>query len=172
MPLLPPRLAPLALLFFLAALGPACTAELEEGCLDGQCVPPGQPPIPPLPTTGSGGGGGGGGDVDAGDAGPTTCDVTPETGDFPCDVFAVLQTHCHTCHQSPPVSGAPYSLLTYEDTRALHGMTTKPRFVRMAEVVESGFMPLGATLPEAEKQTLLDWLTTCGLPAPDGMGCE
>ncbi|MDI1478349.1 hypothetical protein [Polyangium sp. y55x31] len=165
MPLFFRRLAPLALLPLLAALGPACTAELEEGCLGGQCVPPGSPPIPPLPTSGSGGGGGGG------DAGPT-CEDTPQTGDFPCDVFTVLQTHCHTCHQSPPLNGAPYSLLTYEDTRLPHGMTTKPRFVRMAEVVESGFMPLMATLPAADKQILLDWLSTCGLPAPDGMGCE
>ena len=163
------RLAPLALLSLLAALaslGAACTADLEEGCLGGECVPPGKPPVPPLPTSGTGGGGGGGGD-----AGPT-CEDTPETGDFPCDIFAILQTHCHNCHQSPPLSGAPYSLLTYEDTRPLHGITTKPRFVRMAEVVESGFMPLMATIPEPEKQTLLDWLNTCALPAPDGMGCE
>ncbi|MDC3955890.1 hypothetical protein [Polyangium jinanense] len=167
MPLLSRRLAPLALLSFLAALGPACTAELEEGCLGGQCVPPGSPPIPPLPTSDGGGGAGGGG---GGDAGPT-CEDTPATGDFPCDVFTVLQTHCHGCHQSPPLNNAPYSLLTYEDTRLPHGMTTKPRFVRMAEVVESGFMPLMATLPEADKQILLDWLSTCGLPA-EGMGCE
>ncbi len=47
-----------------------------------------------------------------------------------------------------------------------------PRFQRMAEVIESGFMPIGASLPAADKQTLLDWLSTCGLPAADGMGCE
>jgi len=159
MPSLPRFLAPLALISALAALGSACTAELEESCLGGECVPPGAPPVPPAPTSGAGGGG-------------AACDDTPATGDFPCDVFDLLQTHCHTCHSDPPKNGAPYSLLTYEDTRAPHLMTAEFRFERMAKAIESGFMPIGETLTDADKQTLLDWLSTCGLPAPDGMGCE
>lgn len=134
-----------------------CTAELEEGCLAGECSPPGMPVVPSNSTSSSSGG--------------PSCDTTPATGTFPCDVFTVLQTHCHSCHQAPPVNAAPYSLLTYEDTRALNGATTTPRWKRMGEVVETGFMPLGKTMPDADKQILLDWVSGCGLPADD-MGCE
>jgi hypothetical protein len=160
MPSLPRLLAaPLAAL--LAALGPACTADLEEGCLGGECVPPGgSPPIPPH-GAGSGGSGGGG----------PSCENVTDTGDFPCDVFTVLQKNCHTCHQNPPQKGAPFSLLMYEDTQAPYGMTGT-RWERMREVVESGFMPQGSTLTDNDKQILLGWLEACAQPAADGMGCE
>jgi len=69
------------------------------------------------------------------------------------------------------MNNAPFPLLTYEDTQAPFG-ADKQRWQRMAEVVESGFMPLGKVLPAADKQTLLDWLGQCAPPAPDGMGCE
>lgn len=158
--MLVPRLWPLAMACLFAFSGAACTAELEEGCLSGDCSFPGKPVVP-APTTGSGTGGAGG----------SSCATTPATGDFPCDVFAALQTNCHSCHQNPPVSGAPFSLLTYEDTRALFGMTTIPRWQRMGEVIDSGFMPLGTTISATDKQLLLDWVATCALPA-ETMGCE
>ncbi len=141
--------------------GTACTAELEEGCLGGECSPPGKPNVPANTTSSSSGGGGAGG---------SPCETTPATGDFPCEVFTVLQNNCHSCHQSPPQSGAPYSLLTYEDTRVPFFMD-KLRWQRMGEVVDSGFMPFGATITPADKQILLDWVSTCALPA-DAMGCE
>lgn len=150
----------ISLVAFFAACGFAftgCTAELEEGCLAGECSPPGMPVVPNSSSSSS--------------SGAPSCDTTPDTGNFPCEVFTVLQTHCHSCHQAPPVSGAPYSLLTYEDTRPLNGMTTTPRWKRMAEVVKTGFMPLGKTMPEADKQVIYDWVAECGLPADD-MGCE
>jgi len=154
------RLWPLAFAYIFVISGGACTAELQEGCLSGDCSPPGTPNVPSS-TTSSGAGGAGG----------ASCDTTPATGDFPCDVFTVLQNNCHSCHQAPPLNGAPYSLLTYEDTRELNGMTTTPRWKRMGEVVESGFMPLGKTISAMDKQILLDWVAGCALPA-DTMGCE
>jgi len=155
-------------LVFASFLVPACTANLEEGCLGGDCVPPGTPPIPaPWPTSGGGGGGG----ADGGDGG-LSCMNTSPTGDFPCEVFAALQTNCHTCHQSPPLNGAPFSLLTYEDTQQPFGTLGQLRWQRMLEVVDSGFMPLGKTITPADKQVLLDWLNGCAQPAATGMGCE
>ncbi len=139
----------------------ACTADLEEGCLSGECSPPGKPPVPTNTSTSSGAGGAGG----------SSCESTPATGDFPCDVFTVLQNNCHSCHQAPPLNGAPYSLLTYEDTREIITTTMLPRWKRMGETVESGFMPLGKAIPEADKQLLLDWVAGCALPA-ETMGCE
>ncbi len=155
------RLWLLAFACSLIVVGTACTAELEEGCLGGECSPPGKPNIPANTSSSSGGGGAGG----------SPCETTPATGDFPCEVFTVLQNNCHACHQSPPLSGAPYSLLTYEDTRALNGATTTPRWKRMGEVVDVNFMPLGSSMPAPDKQILLDWVSTCALPA-DTMGCE
>lgn len=149
---------------------PACTAELDEGCLGGVCSPPGQPPIPPN-TTSSSGTGGAGGSGGAGGGGGSSCETTPATGDFPCEVFTVLQNNCHSCHQNPPVNGAPYTLLTYEDTRALNGATTIPRWQRMGEVVQTGFMPFGTTMSAPDKQILLDWVAMCAPPA-SGTGCE
>lgn len=69
------------------------------------------------------------------------------------------------------MSGAPYSLLTYEDTRQLNGLTTTVRWKRMGEVVDSSFMPLGIVMPAADKQILLDWVAACAPPAMS-MGCE
>jgi cytochrome c peroxidase len=93
------------------------------------------------------------------------------TGDYPCDVFTVLGNNCHTCHQSPPQNGAPFSLLTYEDTQADYA-AGKKRWQRMKEVVEIGFMPLGSSLTDNDKQILLGWLEGCAQPAAEGMGCE
>jgi hypothetical protein len=151
----------LTLASFAIIVSTACTAELEEGCIGGMCSPPGKPNVPANTTSSSSGGGGAGG---------SPCETTPATGDFPCDVFTVLQNNCHSCHQSPPTNNAPFSLLTYEDTRVPFGMT-KFRWQRIGEVVDSGFMPLGQTMPPADKQILLDWVSTCALPA-DAMGCE
>ena len=160
LPRLPRVLAILAISSLFSALLASCTADLEEGCLGGECVPPGSPPIPaewPVSDAGSDG---------------ATCTGTPDVGDFPCDVFALLQTHCQTCHQAPPLNGAPFSLLTYEDTRQPFGSTGKQRWQRMAEVIETGFMPLGQMIPAADKDAFLAWLNACAVPAPDGMGCE
>lgn len=39
---------------------------------------------------------------------------------LPCDVRAILRTHCSTCHGASPQFGAPYALATAADLRA-HG---------------------------------------------------
>lgn len=157
---LPRFLSLLILSAAFAALLASCTANLEEGCLAGECVPPGSAPVPPEWPK------------DAGSDAPACMDTT-DVGDFPCDVFALLQTHCQTCHQEPPLNGAPFSLLTYEDTQQPFGVMGQQRWQRMAEVVESGFMPpSGVVLPAADKEALLAWLTACAQPAPMGMGCE
>lgn len=32
-----------------------------------------------------------------------------------CEVLEALQHHCLSCHSSPPINGAPFPLLSYED---------------------------------------------------------
>lgn len=99
--------------------------------------------------------------------------MTPATGAFPCDVYQVLKGKCHKCHTDPQKFGAPFPLLTYEDTRQLYGSGT--RAARMLTMVQSKIMPPPAQeQPTAEeRKTLLDWLGSCATPAPaDQEGCE
>jgi hypothetical protein len=104
------------------------------------------------------------------------CRAGPATGDFPCDVGAVIQARCQSCHRDPPQNGAHFPLLRYEDTRAPFGPDTL-RFQRMAQVIEPGFLPHmppanAPQLSAAEFQTLRDWLQGCALPVSEGRGCD
>jgi hypothetical protein len=45
------------------------------------------------------------------------CPTVAQTGDFPCDVFAVVHSVCNKCHTNPTKNGAPFPLLTYADTQ-------------------------------------------------------
>jgi len=139
----------------------ACTAELEEGCLSGACTE--------VQTTGEVGGGSNTGGM--GGMGGSA----PVVGDFPCPVFQVILDKCSACHQSPPKGGAPFPILTYEDTQKLLGQKTVLQ--RMAEVIQPNgvpHMPFGSApqLTQAEFTTLNDWLTQGATPEPEGMGCE
>lgn len=145
----------------------ACDADTEEGCLTGPCHVGDQPDAGTSSSSSSSSTGGGG----AGGAAGLNCDETPapDTGDFPCEVHAVLVAHCHECH-GDPLKGAPFPLLTFEDTRPLYGKQT--RWQAMKAAIESGFMPLGKEdLAGDERKTMEDWFAACAPPA-DGMGCE
>ena len=92
-----------------------------------------------------------------------------------CAVDLVLSHKCRRCHQDPPKNGAPFSLLTYADTQLVDGRG-KPRFVRMADAVSSGYMPAQfvaldppvEALTAEERATLLGW---CEAGAPPGADC-
>jgi hypothetical protein len=94
-----------------------------------------------------------------------------------CQAERVLRESCQRCHGDPPVNGAPFSLVTYEDTQQPYDVG-KARWQRMYEVVESDFMPLRLRLdPPVEpltceqKKTLLGWLAQCAGPV-DGTECS
>lgn len=149
----------------LLALG--CDASTSEGCIGGVCDN-GTGGGSSSTSTGTGGMGGTGG------AAP------PATGDFPCDVFAVIHQKCNPCHTDPPKNGAPFPILTYEDTQKPYGSQGKKRYQRIAEVIApaSGpFMPLmpnkvGVTaLSDAELTLLSGWLES-PVPTEQGKGCE
>jgi hypothetical protein len=151
-----------------AILFAGCNANLTDGCLSGNCPPP------EATTTGGGQGGKGGQD------GGVPCGPLPATGDFPCDVFKVIHGTCNRCHQDPPLIGAPFPLLTYEDTQMPYDTHGKLRYQRMREVIQpdgSPHMPFMSTkivVPEltaAELATLDAWLA-CPTPTAQGQGCE
>lgn len=164
-------LAAASVLFGLLAALASCTADLTEACVGGRCD------TTTSSTTGTGGGGGSGGG--GGGAGGGACTPNPATGEFPCEVFTVLQAKCQTCHAPDKLamSGAPFSLLTYEDTQQPFAGGPKLRWQRMSEVIQPGaipHMPFGSApqLTPDEKKTLDAWFADCAKPAPDGMGCE
>ena len=113
-------------------------------------------PMPPSCRTDDGSGGEGG---------------APATPIRFCQAEKVLHEVCQRCHQDPPLNGAPFPIVTYEDTQQPFE-PGKLRWQRMQEVVESGFMPLrGLRLdPPVEpltceqKSTLLGWLGQCAQP--------
>jgi hypothetical protein len=95
-----------------------------------------------------------------------------------CDVARVLEQKCQRCHQDPPQNGAPFSLLTYDDTQVLDRGGT-PRYERMHDAVESEYMPATFVkleppvepLTESERGLLLEWAASGG-PSTGGTRCE
>jgi hypothetical protein len=143
---MPRRRLVIALLVLLAALA-ACDANVTETCIGGPC------------TVGPGGG----------------CGIGPAEGDYPCDVFTVIDTYCLVCHTSPPVAGAPFPLLTYEDTQQPFSGGSTLVYQQMHDQIQPGAVPrmpfMSPPLPSAAFATLDGWLTQCALPVPAGTGC-
>ena len=114
----------------------------------------------------------------AGGAAGASCAPDPGIQDpvLPCDVDAVLEAKCRRCHTEPQANGAPFPLLTWEDTQGTY--VGKPIYVRMQNAIETGFMPFTALtldppvedLTQQEKDTLLAWLADCAKPV-DGVVC-
>jgi hypothetical protein len=146
---------------FAALFALGCNADLESVCHAGPCQ-------------GTGGGGatstdGGGG---SGGAGGTMCPADPQTGDIPCEVNAVLEAKCLSCHNADHLGGAPIDLLACERFHELDCGQTKLRLQVARDFVAAGTMPLGMQdLTADEKQILLDWLDACAPCQPAGMGC-
>lgn len=153
-----------ALLLSVPLLLTACEAQLETGCYDGPCG---------VTTTTSANDGGGGAGGSGG--GIPDCPDTVQTGQFPCDVYTVLENNCHVCHMEPHMNGAPIDLFTYARTQETDCNGTQIRWKTMRYYVidqNPPFMPLGGMLNEADTKTMKDWFDACAPPAPDGMGCE
>jgi hypothetical protein len=139
----------------------ACGDHEPEIERRGDAVPdPGITPMPPACDEGAGGEGG-----------------VPAVAVRFCQAERVLRESCQRCHQRPPLNGAPFPLVTYEDTQATFDVG-KARWQRMKEVVESNFMPLRLRLdPPVEpltceqKSTLLGWLEQCAQPE-GGTACD
>lgn len=95
-----------------------------------------------------------------------------------CQAEAVLEAKCQRCHDNPPQNGAPFPLVTYDDTQVETAGT--PRWIKMKHVLESDIMPptfLPDLMPPVEplaaneKQRLLDWLDQGALPT-GGTDCD
>jgi uncharacterized membrane protein len=86
----------------------------------------------------------------------------PNSG-FPCAVDDVLAARCRRCHTIPARHNAPFSLLTWDDTRGMIG--DRFRYLVMASATKSGYMPYNIPanppverLTDEEKKTIADWV--------------
>jgi len=112
----------------------------------------------------------GGGGAGAGCSGDGSAGAAPH---FPRDVEAAIQAKCQRCHQQPPQNGAPFPLLTWEDTQAPYGLQLV--YQAMLPAIEKGFMPFTELrldppvepLSVDEKTRLLDWLRDGAQPSFD-----
>jgi hypothetical protein len=98
------------------------------------------------------------------------CDTSAATGTFPADVAAILASRCQPCHQMPPLNGAPFPLLKYEDVHQLVPGTATPIFEEMYILTQpngSPHMPFGNApqLTADQLATLSSWLLSCAPPA-------
>jgi mono/diheme cytochrome c family protein len=130
--------------------------------------------------TGAGGATGSGGATGAGGAGAGGGAGGTGVVGLPCDVQAVFQSHCTTCHATTPNSGAPISLVTRANlvTQANATQTYAQRAVMRMQGNPSQMPPAPGTPPNAtEIQTVSSWIAagypagTCGTttspPPPD-----
>jgi uncharacterized membrane protein len=120
-------------------------------------------------------------DANGARAGESTSGSAGEAGssDSPtfCEALDVLRQKCQRCHSDPPENGAPFPLLTYDDTQVVDRRGV-PRFERMRAAVDSDYMPATfleldppvEPLGSAEKALLLAWLER-GEPA-GGTSCS
>jgi hypothetical protein len=105
--------------------------------------------------TGTGGRGGAGGVTGTGAGGAS--------GTIPCDVQTLFRNRCTTCHNAPPVSGAPMPLVTYANVTAPSFVSPSQTFAQraLARIQDNGapMPPAPGTRPTAaEIQTLSAWI--------------
>lgn len=96
-----------------------------------------------------------------GDAGP---DAGIRSYTWVDDVEPIIQRRCVSCHTTPTVNGAPFALLSYQDTQGpapAGGLI----YERMAARMVAGTMPPGGGATEAEIGVVRDW---AALGAPEG----
>jgi len=125
---------------------------------------------------GVGGTQGTGGRAGTGGAGGVTT-----AGGLPCDVQAVYQTHCTTCHAAAPVNGAPMPLVTRANLMAASFASAAQTFAQRTVVrMQSTTTPMppapGTRASAAEVTTINNWIAagypagTCGTTTGAGGG--
>src|SRR5205809_6903560 len=93
---------------------------------------------------------------------------------LPCDVSRVLAARCQSCHQRPPIYGAPMPLVTWADAQARSSGGSEVWQAMKAKLMAGLMPPAGApggALSAPEKSTLMGWLDA-GAPAGDGAACD
>lgn len=82
--------------------------------------------------------------------------------DLPCDVAAVLQSSCTSCHSNPPIGGAPMPLLSYADltAKALSDPTKTVAEMCVSRMQNTTTpMPPGGGASATDVTTIQNWIT-------------
>ncbi|HEY2511048.1 MAG TPA: peptidylglycine alpha-amidating monooxygenase [Polyangiaceae bacterium] len=95
--------------------------------------------------------------------------VQPGATPLPCDVNDVLQAHCQSCHQNPPLNGAPMPLITWQDLQApSHSDPKTPVYKQVEARIHDDAKPMpqppNPRLGAADLATLDGWVNA-GAPA-------
>jgi hypothetical protein len=97
-----------------------------------------------------------------------------------CEVSDVLVAKCQRCHVGEKgLNGAPFPLVTFEDTQAPYGSTGQRRWERMRYMVDedlmppvdASFSPPPEKLATGEKALLMTWFDE-GAKAVGGTDCR
>jgi len=124
--------------------------------------------------TGLGTSGAGQGSAGANSGSAGTGSGTAEQG-LPCEVGALLQKYCVTCHSNPPIAGVPHALLTYADLQAMAASvpTSKVGALAVTRMADGTMPPKPLPGPTAAEQaTYKAWvdagmpMTACGTGGP------
>lgn len=94
-----------------------------------------------------------------------------------CAAQPIVEAKCQRCHDDPPTHGAPFSLVSYEDTQYVSA-SGRSRLAAIEKVVGDGTMPASfirleppvEPLDDAEKELLLAWCRA-GARGEPAAGC-
>jgi uncharacterized membrane protein len=94
---------------------------------------------------------------------PSGTKLPIEAAYFPCDVERIMQNVCQQCHSDPPVNGAPFPLVRYQDTQKM--ILDQPVTSAMLTDVEGRLMPRApVVMSDLDRAALVTWLRN-GAPA-------
>jgi hypothetical protein len=93
--------------------------------------------------------------------------IPPGATPLPCDVDAVLQAHCQSCHQNPPINAAPMPLLTWQQLQApSHSDPSTPVYKMVGKRIHDDQAPMpqppNPRLSSADTATLDTWIAAGG----------
>lgn len=110
------------------------------------------------------------GSLDPGPGAPPTTRpaVTTGTGPF-CEVQALMESRCRSCHTNPPLAGVPMALVTYDDLQApatsdASKSVIQASLTRMRDT-QAPMPPAPATPATAEEVALLEAWINDGMPS-------
>jgi hypothetical protein len=106
----------------------------------------------------------GGGTVTGGTSADAGSDVVVTPTDLPCDVAALVQSKCQSCHGAPPTANAPMPLVSYADLTAKSATDPTKTYAELSvarmQNATSPMPPGTKVSPPADVAVLAAWIST------------
>ena len=165
----PARTAPVRLdSWFVLAVAAVAAGAAASACGGGDPASPTFVPVATSVLVDAGSSPAGDGSAETIEAVFASCGPSPATGSIPADVASVLSDRCQPCHTDPPLNGAPFPLLTYEDVHQLFAGTI-PIYQEMYMLIQPGprrtcrSATRRSSRPTSSRRCS-DWLLACAPP--------